>query len=592
MEDKLVSVLLFVEDVDDDLIKVAVDNVKEQTHSNIDLIISSFKEENSEEIKNYTSERFLNARWINSPASPQFINETLSKADGEYVFYKTINNVAWFPRHIEAHLEEYKKDPKSSWGLSHIENRDLAKAEIPFNTLSFRIDNPPKIKDICMDEICHTNNIDTDWIKCLVEDDGKPAFYAGLILQQWTKASLRGIIPAEITVEQWVEKNNQSSEKPVIEDIEKRIGAPAKTQIEEETNINDEGEIVVEKVFPTIVGNINFEDYNFHIRSAIKAIDKNDIKSVGVKRTVGMGDVILVEPIIRKIKNEFPNAEINFYTSSDNIVNYFESKPDNVHKIEEKDLMQDFLSTTNNEVKYDLDLSYESRLKTPFINSYIETLDLSIDEEDISPTLISNSERLIEDKYVVVCGDGSGWPGKTWPISYYEELISHLQEKGYTVIETGNHNTDLTPSKYHACEFDDMVNLISNCEFYIGGDNGPMHIARGFNKPCIVINGAALTYISNPNRENIMYLVNNNDSNLGLKHQQFINYSPNGQGITFVPIQKDGNDHCGIRDISPSDFIEAFNLFEDNNFSGSFISNYESDKISFKEFSIEEIEKV
>ena len=101
MEDKLVSVLLFVEDVDDDLIKAAVDNVKEQTHNNIDLIISSFKEENSEEIKNYTSERFLNARWFNSPASPQFINETLSKADGEYVFYKTINNVAWFPRHIE-----------------------------------------------------------------------------------------------------------------------------------------------------------------------------------------------------------------------------------------------------------------------------------------------------------------------------------------------------------------------------------------------------------------------------------------------------------------------------------------------------------
>ena len=173
-----------------------------------------------------------------------------------------------------------------------------------------------------------------------------------------------------------------------------------------------------------------------------------------------------------------------------------------------------------------------------------------------------------------------------------QSRLKHLQEKGYTVVETGNHNTDLTPSKYHACEFDDMVNLISHCEFYIGGDNGPMHIARGFNKPCIVINGAALTYMSNPNRENIMYLVNNNDSNLGLKHQQFINYSPNGQGITFVPIQKDGNDHCGIRDISPSDFIEAFNLFEDNNFSGSFISNYEADKISFKEFSIEEIEKV
>ena len=47
----MVSVLLFVENSDDDQIVEAVKNISEQTYKNVDLIVSSFKEENSEEVK-------------------------------------------------------------------------------------------------------------------------------------------------------------------------------------------------------------------------------------------------------------------------------------------------------------------------------------------------------------------------------------------------------------------------------------------------------------------------------------------------------------------------------------------------------------
>ena len=50
-ENKMVSVLLFVENSDDDQIVEAVKNISEQTYKNVDLIVSSFKEENSEEVK-------------------------------------------------------------------------------------------------------------------------------------------------------------------------------------------------------------------------------------------------------------------------------------------------------------------------------------------------------------------------------------------------------------------------------------------------------------------------------------------------------------------------------------------------------------
>lgn len=565
-EDKLVSVLLFVEDVEDELIIQAVENIEQQTHKNIDLIISSFKEKNSEEIINLCNKKFLNVRWIYSTPGPNFINEALDKAEGVYIFYKTINNVSWYPRHIESHLYEFKKDPKSKWSLSHLENRDVSKANQKYNTLSFRISNPPEVKDICMDEICHYNNLECPWIDCLVDENDGKMFYAGNILKHWNSLNYRGNIPPEITVIQYLEKENKDvDQEELLNRINNSIGAPQKVEQEDETTIDEDGNIVVKRKVQTVVGNVNFDTHNKNILSVIE--NTENITSIGLKRTMGMGDVILCEPIIKKIKQKFPNAEINFYTNSKNITDYFVSKPDNVIEIESTEILKDFLSTQNDIISYDLDLSYESRNNKSFIDSYAEVINVDFeDEQDKYPQLEYKNKRLIEENYIVLCGDGSGWPGKTWPVSYYEELIQILQERGYKIIETGKHHTDLTPSEYHDCDFDTLINLIYYCDFYIGADNGPMHISRSFNKPAVVLNGAALTYLSNPNRENIYYLQNSTNPNVGVKHRQFFNLNSQKNGITFMPVVESGDDHCGIRDIKVSHVIQAFEKLQDTTF--------------------------
>lgn len=590
IKDKLVTVLLFVENVEDDHIKVSVENIYNQTHKNIDLVISTFHSEDkiSEDIKAFCSSKFLNCRWISHEPSANFINEALEISSGDYIFYRTINNVSWFPRHIEAHLEEFKKDPTVSWSLSHIENKDLSKTNTPFNTLSFRIKNPPNIKDICLDEMCHTKSVDCKWDECLVTEDGNPFFYAGLVLKQWQNKKLRGCIPAEITVEQWVEVEDNSQIK--LEQIKQSIGKPSSFQVDEDTKITDDGDIVIDKKFPTIVGNISFEKHNENIINHISTLDPLEVKSIGIKRTMGMGDVVLVEPIIKKLRNKYSNAEINIYTASDEVVEYFSSKPDNIISITSGELLQDYLSTTDNQIKIDLDLSYESREGKSFIDSYAQVANVDfLDEDDKNVQLEIDEERLIEGNYVVVCGDGSGWPGKTWPLSYYEQLISFLQEEGYEVIETGKDTTDLTQTKYHNCDFEEMINIIANCDLYIGADNGPMHIARGFNKPCIAINGSALTNITNPNKDNICYIQKTGAENLGIKHEQFININPQNNGITFIPIPKKGDTYSGIRNIKPTDVISLFESFKENNFTGSFISEYNDEEVSLKDFAIEKV---
>jgi hypothetical protein len=180
-KDTLASVILLGEASSDDDIQAAVKNIFEQTHKNIDLIVSIFNKNISDQLKDFCSNLFLNVRWVMHEPSPNFIQELVEKVEGTLVFYKSVNNVLWFPRHIEAHIEEFNNDPKLRWGLSHIENRNLDQANSPYNTLSYRIDNPPHPEAVSIDEICHYSDVPVNWSDCLRQQDGVPVFLAGYI---------------------------------------------------------------------------------------------------------------------------------------------------------------------------------------------------------------------------------------------------------------------------------------------------------------------------------------------------------------------------------------------------------------------------
>ena len=272
-----------------------------------------------------------------------------------------------------------------------------------------------------------------------------------------------------------------------------------------------------------------------------------------------MGDIVITEPIIRKLKEKYPTSKITYYTAKSDVIKYFETQPDEIVTIDENDVVKDTLHDVESEVKYDLDLSYESREETAFIDAYAQVIGLEFnDQVEKHPHLVYNEEALIKDKYVVVVGDGSGWPGKTWDLEKYAEVIKYVKSMGYKVYETGLTYTEESEDKYHQCEFDEMVNLLANCEFYIGTDNGPMHLARGFNKPCFIIAGAALPYYTNPNRDNIFYIQDATHPGIGIKHKQFFNLTE--QGLTFVPYFPD-EPSCGLDNIHPKHVIEAINKY-------------------------------
>ena len=305
------------------------------------------------------------------------------------------------------------------------------------------------------------------------------------------------------------------------------------------------------------MGNRHFDEYSNSIREVISQTE--DISSIAIKRTIGMGDIVITEPIIRKLKEKYPTSKITYYTAKSDVIKYFETQPDEIVTIDENDVVKDTLHDVDSEVKFDLDLSYESREETSFVDAYAQVTGLEFnDQAEKHPRLNYNEEALIKDKYVVVVGDGSGWPGKTWDLEKYAEVIKYVKSMGYKVYETGLTYTEESEDEYHQCEFDELINIIANCEFYIGGDNGPMHLARGFNKPCFIIAGAALPYYTNPNRDNIFYIQDATHPGIGIKHKQFFNLTD--QGLTFVPYFPD-EPSCGLNNIAPKHVIEAINKY-------------------------------
>lgn len=554
LQEVFVSVILLAEDTGTQHTQAAIENVLTQTHENIEIIVSTLFD--ADELKKKHEDNWR-VKFLDSDPQSDFFNECKKIASGDVIFYKTVTNVLWFPRHIEAHLEELRKNKRAKWALSHIEYRDVDNPDHPLNTIGFRIENPPETEKVILDELVHYPDVECDFSKCIISEGDEQIFYAGLILKQWYDKNYSGLIPKEITVVQWVKFGEEDG--ITEEQAAKQLGIPATTEIKEENKFVD-GNIEIIRSIPTIMGNSHLNEYNDQMREVVK--NTEDITSIGLKRTIGMGDVILCEPIIKKLKQKYPKAKLTFYTAKSDIVKFFKHQPDQIFPIEPNSLLQDFLSTTQNQIKFDLDLAYESRLKVPFIDAFAQSCGITFDDyKDKHVQFIDVKSSLKFDKpYVVVVGDGSGWIGKTWGKEKYTDIIKYVQGKGYDVVEPGFSDfSELTDKQFHGCNLDMLVELLANCEFYIGTDNGPMHIAKSLNIPSIIIAGAALPYYSNPNREDIYYVQDNGLDCLGCKHSQF--FSMQGEQISFVPTCVQEEQGVCLKSIQASDVQTVIDKF-------------------------------
>ncbi len=566
----LVSVILLAEGSNNQVLDKTLKDIFNQTWRNLEVIVTHSKQKNFNELKEKWFSFPANIHWCECDDVAEILSKPRTICNGDYIFYKSANPIIWYPRHIEYHLEILEESKvKTKWSYSLLDIKDLGVQE-PINCLGWRLDFPRQ-DQFLLDEFCHSNDIIPNWKSCIVNQNNVTQFIPGLIIKDIKKYQF--INPKEITITLYIQnQQNQQAQQQVV------LGAPANNDIKE-TLQEINGELVILKSYPTIVGNVQFSDRNKEI---LKQINPNEVLNIAVKRSMGMGDVLLTEPVIRALKKKYNKAKIKLFTtnysSADKLVTMF-PELDAFEIIGQDKLTVDYLASVEGfNLKFDLDLSYESRPGFRYIDGYLEVcgfeetlqevngeleITRGLSDEELIPKLNYDKERFIKEKYFTAEFAGSGWQSKEWDTDKWKIIAKKALEKGYKMVYLSNQKVILGLDAPLAIinqvnDFDALINYLKYADFHIGVDNGPMQLSSAFNKPEFIVAGAALQKYTNPSKK--IFSVTKEDLQcLGCKHRMF--YEQNQNGITFVPSCTNKEKYSCMKDLSVDYVSNKFDEF-------------------------------
>ncbi len=285
-----------------------------------------------------------------------------------------------------------------------------------------------------------------------------------------------------------------------------------------------------------------------------------------------IGDVVLMTPVIRAVRQAYPDAHIAFLAEKESasllehnpyvnqIIPFdFRVNPLSLFlffkqlRAQEFDLVVDFFCnprsallayTTGARVRVGLDGKFRSRLYTVrikeqeprrnVIQSYFQFLKLLHVEPDSFKTeiFLTEDERreariylkwqgIDLDRPIVGLHPGASWPAKVWLSDRFVELANRIIAKlGAQVLVTqGPKDRDAVAEVSRQCvgnitvlevlPLRQLAAILSHVSVYVANDSGPMHIAVAVGTKTIGIFG--------PGEENIWFPYKESDGHLALR---------------------------------------------------------------------------
>ncbi len=216
----------------------------------------------------------------------------------------------------------------------------------------------------------------------------------------------------------------------------------------------------------------------------------SEYKKIGVWQTAFMGDAVLTLPLLKALKDRYPDAEIHFYVRN-GFESLFSGQPEitAVHGFAKRGAQKSLNAAVRlgweiGQEGFDLWISTHTSLRTalvsgatgikrrigyskPWFNTfaYTETVDRRFDDlEEIerlfelvrplgitSPApktklILPDSARadadafwqeFVSDRPVLGVHPGSTWPTKCWPMEYFSEIVARAEKAGAQVLIFG-----------------------------------------------------------------------------------------------------------------------------------------------------------
>jgi len=202
---------------------------------------------------------------------------------------------------------------------------------------------------------------------------------------------------------------------------------------------------------------------------------------ITVKRMAAHGDVLLITPIIRELKNRWPLCQITVETLPC-MFPIFEGNP-HVSSVRSS------TTRTRDTMYINLDMAYENRPGRHVIDCYAEVA--GIDVVNRSTEIFTTFAKDNVENWVAVHAGPTSWAGKNWSMSNWAILCRSLMASGRKVVLVG-HGNDIIPCHRDVrgrTSIQELAREIAQCELFIGVDSFPIHLAQAVRTPVLGLFG-------------------------------------------------------------------------------------------------------
>lgn len=226
--------------------------------------------------------------------------------------------------------------------------------------------------------------------------------------------------------------------------------------------------------------------------SAAKTLTSSAAQSVIISRVGGLGDVLCLEPIIRKLVRQ--GYQVFVDTQWQDLFRYNRSVSGTFPWLTIPPPFEEHaLAICFNDAyeMHPLESMLDSYIAT--ISRFIPSLQLYGEERiPIYDRALIHRHSLHNPHKICINNEASHWACRTFDKKKMREFALYLQKKGCEIYEIGiDDNNYLGVGKNcYGLELHDTVELMSKTDLYVGVDNGLMHLAQAIRLPIFILFGA------------------------------------------------------------------------------------------------------
>lgn len=221
-----------------------------------------------------------------------------------------------------------------------------------------------------------------------------------------------------------------------------------------------------------------------------------------IRRVGGIGDVLMLTPVLRHLKREFPNCKLTFaidmHTTGNNV--YYEL----VKNAPFVDEIIDARYVDRNKYDAVMDASsvclrYERSGLPPLnrIDLFARAAGITFLKQRLPFFELETQEKIpVDGMFYVLLHTASNEDKRCWPVEKYKELIGLLDDLDivFLVADFNGKSRDWSSlpkvRDISNCGIRSLASWIERANVFVGPDSGPMHLAGALKTKSVVLFGS------------------------------------------------------------------------------------------------------